>query len=943
METFLGHAASIIFKAHSLKTLKDTFVILPSRRATFFFRQELSKLSTLPFISPAILSIDDFIIQNSDLELIGNTELYFEMFAIFSELDPKLTFDKFLSWAPILVKDFESIDLALIENPHLLFRYMSETEAIKRWNLEENHDFSNSTHKYFSFFEQVSEVYERLKLNLKQKKMGYKGMAYRKAAENINQYISKHESKNTYYFVGLNALSKAEEHIVQQLVSAKVGHCIWDTDQYYMVNENKAGKKLRDYKFSRKYGQWGTEGQSLKKTIKNINIFGLQNDAQQTDLVASIVQKTPEANHVLVVLNENQFKPLMGKVPLVTENFNITMGMPINNSLFFGVVSLYFKIHLKPNLDGSHFVKIHNLQFSRILDHPQLYQCLAAEIGQSKINEIKEEIIKQNKVYIDLKWIEKQKARSRLLEVFFENVNDSPELAAQKLHALIAFVLKIQNTISSPLEIAFLNNFGNQLTLLLTLLPKRNDISLSSFHILLIEILKTQKVPFSGNPTAPLQIMSMLETRCLDFENVTFLSLNEGNLPSAEKNKSFIPLDAAIIFDLPIYSDNDAIMAYHFFRLLQKAQNINFLYLTSGAQSIGTTEKSRFITQIEEELAVYNPNIRLHYPQLHFQGEVLQSHETIEIPKTEAIISKIKHFLEEKGLFPTSINDYLDCSLKFYWARIEKLNQEDEIKEQIGADVFGNIVHKVLEIIDIDFVKTNQNVDVQAIRKIIKNLELVLNQVIQQYFLGFDTSFGMNAIFKQIALKILQDFFQNQITTNQFPFSVIATEKKFQTIFTPLVNEQALKVKISGVVDRIELFENQLYIVDYKTGKVEKRELSLSNEGIVDDLRNSNKKKFRQLVIYKYLIIKNRSEASLFKFIESENIEILPRIYSFRNLQADLSLDCGTLSDDVLITEIEALFKHIVTDLLSIELAFSQTHDTKVCAFCDFNRICKRF
>src|SRR5690606_17175596 len=121
-------------------------------------------------------------------------------------------------------------------------------------------------------------------------------------------------------------------------------------------------------------------------------------------------------------------------------------------------------------------------------------------------------------------------------------------------------------------------------------------------------------------PDARLQVMSMLETRCLDFEEVTFLSFTEGNLPSGKRNNSFIPSDALKYFELPSYADQDAIMAYHFFRLLQRARRVNILYVKDTGSGVGRSEKSRFLAQLEEELKLKNDKTRFFYPEIRYSS-----------------------------------------------------------------------------------------------------------------------------------------------------------------------------------------------------------------------------------------------------------------------------------------------------------------------------------
>jgi ATP-dependent helicase/nuclease subunit B len=365
MQSFLELAAKNIFESHQKNELQNIQVILPSRRAVFFFKKALSNLSELPFFAPKISSIDDFILNSSGLTPLDNVDLFFEIYEIFSSIDPNQSFEKFMSWVPTLLKDLENIDFALVENPHLLFKYMSEADAISRWELTEDYIFTSTAQNYFSFFDKISLVYERLNQRLLERQKCYRGMAYRMVAENP-ELILDQETKR-FYFVGLNALSTAEEQILEILEKAKKATFIWDTDDFYMSSNNKAGKKLRAYKKSGKFGGWNLQGKLLKESSKEVRIFELNNDSLQAKLVSDLVAEHAGHTHVVVVLDENQFLPLLLNIPPLGLPFNISIGLPISNSKFAEILKLMLECF--QGHEHSESLRIHNSVFTKILQN----------------------------------------------------------------------------------------------------------------------------------------------------------------------------------------------------------------------------------------------------------------------------------------------------------------------------------------------------------------------------------------------------------------------------------------------------------------------------------------------------------------------------------------------------------------------------------------------
>ena len=416
MQSFLNLAAQKIFSSHKINELQKVRVILPSRRAVFFFKKDLASFSEIPFFSPQIESIDDFLSEVSGLQPLDNIDLYFEIFKILQDVDPNQNFEKFMTWVPTLLKDFENIDFALVDDPHLLFKYMSEAEAISRWELDQEYVFTDNAKSYFNFFDKISIVFERLRKLLIDNKKCYRGLMYRFVSENISALENADIEK--YYFVGLNALSKAEEKIIESLVKAKKAECIWDSDDYFMNSSNKAGKKLRGYKRSGKYGSWNFQISLLATSSKNIQIFEVNNESLQAKLANEFAQKYNEDSHVIVVLDEGQFLPLMLNVPAAGVDYNISIGLPIGNSSFSSILEIILENF--QNFSNSDLPKIHHTQLLKIIDHKILKIILIDKMGFEKYFELTQKIIDSKKVFFTEKWLNDNALNNEILSYFFQ-------------------------------------------------------------------------------------------------------------------------------------------------------------------------------------------------------------------------------------------------------------------------------------------------------------------------------------------------------------------------------------------------------------------------------------------------------------------------------------------------------------------------------------------
>ena len=135
---------------------------------------------------------------------------------------------------------------------------------------------------------------------------------------------------------------------------------------------------------------------------------------------------------------------------------------------------------------------------------------------------------------------------------------------------------------------------------------------------------------------------------------------------------------------MPTYEFQDAIWAYYFYRMISRAENV-WLMVDSRAEGLKSGEESRYIKQLE-----YHFGIPLN--RYAVQIDNMKTAQLPEIVKTDDDIRKIK----ETVLSATSVQNYLACPAKFYYAVIKGLEREEEISESLDAGMFGTIFHEVM-------------------------------------------------------------------------------------------------------------------------------------------------------------------------------------------------------------------------------------------------------
>lgn len=914
METFLGLAARSIFESHTLNQLQHLQIILPSRRAALYFKAELASLSAVPFFSPEIHSIDDFIQKASGLRSFDPIDLYFEVFDIWKKLDPAQPFEKFLTWVPTLVKDFNLIDSSLLENPHLLFKYMSEAEALNRWDMTaDEHVFSANSTNYFTFFDRMAATYEELKSRLLEKGLSYTGLAYRKVAENFELLVSSNTQQ--FYFVGLNALSRAEERVIEGLVKSKKAMCIWDSDSFYMNSKDKAGRKLRSYKSSGRYGsEWSFQGDNLLDTEKSIHVFELSSKVLQSKLAIDLAANSVSKSHVMIVLDESDFSSLFVQLPSLDTKYNVSAGIAFKATSLAGLLEGYSGLLDYP--DASIPLNIVKGLFSL----PALEALLIKELGDEKFENLMKQTSKMTHLYV---------TKKRLAELFSESalLHDALNITdpGSFLTAIKRVLERFTELETDEKSFAFL--IEEKLSILENRLHDNPLMSIDAFKILLRELVKNVSVPFEKQPDARLQVMSMLETRCLDFEEVTLLSFLEGNLPSGKKNNSFMPYDAAKFFNLPLYSDQDAIMAYHFFRLLQRARKINLVYQKSAGGEVGRKEVSRFLSQIREELITKNHKIEIKYPEVKgiSLDKKVDALGKFEVQKTPEIMQKLKIFLEKRGLSPTSINEYFKSDVGFYWKYVEKISNKEEDSTDIGHNVFGSIIHYVLEMTDKTYFENNALITREILMNQKRHALENFDKYVKENQPDFDFTYGLNSVLKTLAKELIGKYFDKRLREFTVPFKIVGIEMEC----TAFLEVRGVRVKILGKLDKLEQHGNTLTVIDYKTGKVEAKEITFKEKDdivLLDFLQNPEREKFRQLCIYNFLLSNDFDGITNFEF----------KFYSFRSLENDLNLQVGSHTRDEVLYAVNRMLEDLMENLLDIEKPFGREEESKVKEYSDF-------
>ena len=916
MTTFLENVI-VDLQNKRLDVSKLTF-ILPNKRAGFFLRELLSQTTKETIFSPEILSIETFIETLSDISHLPNTDMHFEFYEVYLSAIPKEQhepFDRFCKWAQLLLQDFNEIDRYLI-SPEDIFNYLGAIKEINHWSLDQEQ--TDYVKNYVAFWNKLCIFYTELKERLLDKKRGYQGLVYREAVNNFEQYIAANPKKQ-FVFVGFNALNKAEEVIIQELLQQDLGIIYWDIDETFFNNTiHDAGSFFRKYRFNWPYFQkhpfnWVNKTYSNRKTI---NVIGAPKQIAQAKYIGELLQtlcKTKQnlSNVAIVLGDENLLIPLLNSIPKGVGPINITMGLPLKSVPLATLFEALFKLH-KPSKKT-----LYHKDVVSILTNPFI-RPLFEENGSNLSDEIEYYIQENNVVYLNSKTLKAIcKAKNELLEILFDSWNDNPNKAINNSLALIFLIKNFldEDKMENLLPLEYLYRFHLVFNRIQDLNGKYGYISsINALSDVYREIISNETLDFQGEPLKGLQIMGMLESRLLDFETIIIASVNEGILPAGKTQNSFIPFDVKLEHGLPTYKEKDAVYTYHFYRLLQRAKNIYITYNTEPDVLKGG-EKSRFITQLEIE------NIHKIHHTLVSPIVPPTPKKLSQVKKTEDVLKQLK-VVAEKGFSPSSLSNYIRNPMDFYFEKVLGIKMFEEVEETVAANTLGTIVHNTLE----ELYAPSKNrflakEDLNVAQKLVKT---TVRKHFKKQFKSGDFEHGKNLIIFEIAIRYVSNFLKKELETLKEGnnIKIIALEESISAQLN--IPELDFPINLKGTVDRIDEFNGVTRIIDYKTGKVLQNQIEVVGwDNLLTDYDKYSKS--FQVLCYAYML----STTSSLSF------PIEGGIISFKNLQGDYFLkfakkeSAKSRTKDALITKetldhFFAELKKLILEINNPEIPFTE-------------------
>lgn len=955
MQTFLQLVAHDLYSKIG-NDLSRTVLVFPNKRANLFFNGYLAGESDQPIWAPAAMSISD-LFQKLSVQKTGDPiRLVCELYKVFKEeTQSQETLDDFYFWGELLISDFDDVDKNMVDADKLF----SNLQGLK--NLMDNYDFLDKEQeeairqffqnfsierrtelkeKFISLWDKLGSIYHRYQENLTELGIAYEGMLYRNVIEQLDTERLKYDK---YIFVGFNVLNKVEHQFFKLLQDADKAMFYWDYDIFYtqQIKKHEAGeflkRNLQDFPNELPDSYFDSF-----KTPKNIRYISASTENAQARFLPEWIRTTfsnsecEEKENAVVLCNEALLLPVLHSIPQEVKNVNITMGFPLAQTPVYSFINA--AMELQTNGYRSDTGRFTYEAVSAILKHPYTQQL------STHADSLEDELTKTNRFYP----LPSELKQDDFLANLFTPRSGIKDLCDYLVGLIkdISILYRKEgeyNDIFNQLYRESLFQSHLKINRLYSLIESGElNVRTDTLKRLISKVLTAANIPFHGEPAIGMQVMGVLETRNLDFRNLVMLSLNEGQLPKSGGESSFIPYNLRKAFGMTTIEHKNAVYAYYFYRLIQRAENITLLYNTSS-DGLNRGEESRFMLQ----LLVEGPHeITREYLEA---GQSPQSNQEIQIEKTPEVLRRIYRAYDSSNpksviLSPSALNAYLDCRLRFYYRYVAGLKTPDEVSAEIDSALFGTIFHLSAQLVYTELTANGNMIQKEDLERLLRD-EVKLQSYVDRAFKKelFKVApeekpeyNGVQLINSKVILSYLKQLLRNDLQYT--PFEMVAMEKKVSEEMTIQTGQGPFTLRLGGTIDRMDAKEGTLRIVDYKTGGSPKTPANIEQLFTPSETRPNY-----IFQTFLYAAIMNRKQSlmvapALLYIHRAASESYSPVIEMGEPRKPKIPVNNFAFFEDEFRERLQALLEEVFDE----KEAFTQTKDIKKCSYCDFKAICKR-
>jgi hypothetical protein len=929
-------------------------VLLPNRTGIHFFRKALAEEAGKTIWAPECLTPGMHMENVSGLVAGNRIRLAAELHRVYGQIlqrEPE-PFEKFFPWAELLLNDFDDIDKYLADARVLYanlsglqeikerFQYLTEEQIalIRRfWQAYELPGITEPKARFLRIWERLQDVYSAYRESLISKGFGYEGLLHRTAVENRGTLMNGLHEYKAAYVIGFNRLNACEKVFFKTLRETIPTAFFYDVHPMAAADElHEGGRFFRETAALFPGTLLPVEESKTKPEVKLIQVTG---QTTAVKLAAGEIQNAlrsgiSERQILLMLPDEKQLGPLLYSLPEELNEINITSGLSLGETPVIALLKgLYHLRKFAREKNENGYFRVSDVLL--LLNHP--YLNFRHETENRKLAA---DLIKENRI--------------------------RPERKQLMIHplAMVLFALPSESTFTAYVEQVFLAileeaetmNDYERIVLAFTADNIRSVKQISEEEALpaedgsalrlLLNVLRSARIPFESDPLNGMQIMGPLETRNLDFSQVFIPAMTDDQFPGSGNTQTYIPYTLRKAFGLPLPEDRAAELCHIFFRLFQRSEKI-FLYYNTASGAMTTGEPSRFILRLLAEAEYYQT---LDQKILSENVSFIHS-EPITVKKEGKAAEALKAFVGEnpRALYPTALNTYLSCGLRFYFRYLAGLKEPDEISETADHADFGNMFHQIMEHAYAPFVDREITAaDLAGIEAQFDQLALPVFK--KQYGYRDHESFEYEGE-ALLHREVLRKYFQGVLARDRemAPFFIRGLELEGEYMMMPLTFESAGKTftaMLAGKIDRVDEKDGVTRILDYKTGADEMKYTDLPS--LFDGLLKKRNKAAFQTWLYGLIYGHNHKKAAILqagvisvkKLFGEEDADPILKKKEDPAKRNSTYRRVNNLHDEA--EDFEELLRKLLGDLFDENKDFAQTEDTERCRTCPYNGICKR-
>ena len=953
-KTFLEYVAEDLLKKYGIDLSRITLVF-PNKRASLFLNEHLARMADGPLWSPVYTTISQLFRDRSERVVADNIKLVCDLYRIYVQCTGTTeTLDHFYGWGMLMLSDFDDIDKNLadardvfrnLSNIHELddVSYLSEEqrEVLKRFFSNFSDDYNTELkNRFLQLWQNFGNIYNSFNAHLQEEGLAYEGALYR---EVVNNDLATYDA-DTYIFVGFNMLQKVEQKLFTLLAKAGKAKFYWDFDRYYMEGaNNEAGYYIRQYleAFPNELFNRDDEIYNNFRTEKVLRFISASTETIQGRFVGHWLQNEDFVRAgrktAVVLCDENLLQTVVHSLPSEVENVNITTGFPLAQSPVFSFVNALINLQ---TIGYTKSAERYRLQYVRaVLRHP--YSIFLSDNCTEQLRALEE-----HHTYYPSR---QEMAVDEGLTLIFANLEEGVA-DVQTYHAkLVDWILSMLKTVGKSTQETDDHLMKEAIYRMYTLFNRLHELIMSgdlsvdliTLLRLITQLVQSTSIPFHGEPAIGLQVMGVLETRNIDFDNVLLLSCNEGNMPKGVNDASFIPYAIRKAHSLTTIDHKVAIYSYYFHRLLQRAQNITILY-NNATEDGHTGEMSRFMLQMLVESGHKIERLSLQAGQM---TNVLQPHA---VEKTDSIMQQL---MKLDKLSPTAINRYLRCQLLFFYNTVAGLKESDEETDDIDNRTFGNIFHKGSQLIYEQLMDANFTVSENAIKDFLAEksaLQRIVDRTFNEELFKVANANqhpqynGLQLINRGVIISYLKKLLQMDLSLT--PFRILAMEKPVEQEVVFNVDCKTHTLTIGGYVDRLDEVEEGngkvIRVVDYKTGRKPQTAVAAFEDIFSGDKVTKNHADYYLQTFLYAAIVRDSLKWN------KQKLPVSPALLFIQQASAEendpvLRVGKERINDiAVYHNDFWAHLKALLSEIFNKERAFMPTKDRERCTRCPYRQVC---